>query len=64
MDKQVRGICQLADSIIGKVRRKLKKYKFDKGGWGFSEYVGKNTKEWLDKTKNGTGKTDADLIST
>ena len=53
-----------ANSIIGKVRRKFKKYKFDRGDWGFSEYVGKNTKEWLDKTKLETGKTDADLIST
>lgn len=40
-----------ADNVIKTARRKLKKYKFDMGGWSFSEYVGKHAKEWLDKKK-------------
>lgn len=40
-----------SDNVIKTTRRKLKKYKFDMGGWSFSEYVGKHAKEWLDKTK-------------
>jgi hypothetical protein len=53
-----------ADSIIRTARRKLKKYKFDMRGWSFSEYVGKNAKEWLDKTKEDKEIDDSTLIST
>lgn len=53
-----------SDSIIKTARRKLKKYKFDMGGWGFSEYVGKHTKEWLDKTKQEKQINDSTLVTT
>ena len=53
-----------SDSVIKTARRKLKKYKFDMGGWSFSEYVGKHAKEWLDKTKQEKQIDDSTLIST
>ena len=53
-----------SDKVIKTARRKLKKYKFDMGGWSFSEYVGKNAKEWLDKTKKERQIDDSTLIST
>jgi hypothetical protein len=53
-----------ADNIIKTTRRKLKKYKFDMGGWSFSEYVGKYAKEWLDKTKEEKQIDDSTLITT
>jgi len=53
-----------ADNIIKTARKKLKKYKFDMGGWGFSEYVGSNTKAWLEQNKQERGKIDPDLVST
>jgi hypothetical protein len=31
-------------------------------GWGFSEYVGKNAKDWLDKTKLENGVDDSSLV--
>ena len=34
------------------------------GDWGFSEYVGKNAKEWLDKTKVEKEIDDSTLITT
>ncbi|MEI3800517.1 MULTISPECIES: hypothetical protein [unclassified Chitinophaga] len=37
-----------ADNIIKVVRRKLKKHKFDMGGWGYAEYVGKNALGWIE----------------
>lgn len=52
-----------ADNIIRLARRKLKKYKIDNGGWFYSEYVGKNTKTWLDNSKLEFGKSASDLIS-
>ena len=52
-----------ADNIIKTIRRKLKKYKFDMGGWGYSEYVGKHAKEWLDKTKQEKQIDDSTLVS-
>lgn len=51
-----------ADNLIKTARRKLKKYKFDMGGWSYSEYVGKQTELWLDKTKSELGKTDSELV--
>lgn len=53
-----------ADSVIKTARRKLKKYKFDMGGWDFSEYVGKHAKDWLDKTKQEKQIDDSELVST
>lgn len=53
-----------SDSIIKTARRKLKKYKFDMGGWGFSEYVGKHAKEWLDRTKQEKQINDSTLVTT
>jgi hypothetical protein len=53
-----------SDSIIKTARRKLKKYRFDMGGWGFSEYVGKHAKEWLDRTKQEKQINDSTLITT
>jgi hypothetical protein len=52
-----------ADSVIKTSRRKLKRYKFDMGGWGFSEYVGKHAKDWLDKTKQEKQIDDSTLVS-
>lgn len=52
-----------ADNVIRTARRKLKKYKFDMGGWGFSEYVGKGAKEWLEKTKQEKQIGDSTLIT-
>ena len=53
-----------ADNTIKAARRKLKIYKFDMGGWGFSEYVGKYAKEWLDKTKQEKQINDSSLVTT
>jgi hypothetical protein len=53
-----------ADDVIRTARRRLKKYKFDMGGWYFSEYVGEHAKEWLDKTKREKKIGDSTLIST
>jgi hypothetical protein len=53
-----------ADKVIKTARRKLKKYKFDMGGWSFSEYVGKHAKEWLDKTKQEKQINDSTLVTT
>lgn len=53
-----------SDNVIKTARRKLKKYKFDMGGWGFSEYVGKHAKEWLDKTKQEKQIDDSTLVTT
>jgi hypothetical protein len=51
-----------ADSVLRKVRRSLIRYKFEMDGWGFSEYVGKNAKDWLDKTKLENGVDDSSLV--
>ena len=53
-----------ADNTIKAARRKLKRYKFDMGGWGFSEYVGKYAKEWLDKTKQEKQINESSLVTT
>lgn len=53
-----------SDHVIKTARRKLKKYKFDMGGWGFSEHVGKHAKDWLDKTKIQRQIDDSTLVST
>ncbi|MEO5909746.1 MAG: hypothetical protein ABIP95_02605 [Pelobium sp.] len=53
-----------SDNVIKTARRKLKKYKFDMGGWSFSEYVGKHAKEWLDKTKQEKQIDDSTLVTT
>ena len=51
-----------ADKVIRKVRSNLIRYEFDMGGWGFSEYVGKSAKDWLDMTKNEKGIDDSSLV--
>ena len=53
-----------ADNTIKAARRKLKRYKFDMGGWGFSEYVDKYAKGWLDKTKQEKQINDSSLVTT
>ncbi len=52
-----------ADDVIKTVKRNLKRHKFDMGGWGFSEYIGKHAKEWLDKTKKEMQIDDSTLVS-
>ena len=40
---------QWADNIIKVVRRRLKRHKFDMGGWGYyNEHVGKNALKWIE----------------
>lgn len=53
-----------SDNVIKTARRRLKRYKFNMGGWGFSEYVGTHAKEWLDKTKQEKQIDDSTLITT
>jgi hypothetical protein len=52
-----------ADYVIKTARRKLKKYKFDMGGWGFSEYTGRHVREWLDRIKKEKHIDDSTLVS-
>jgi len=54
---------RFADNVLKTARRKLKRYKFDMGGWEFSEYVGKYAKTWLDKTKQEKQVDDSTLVS-
>ncbi|MGB4771304.1 MAG: hypothetical protein WBP58_07590 [Chitinophagaceae bacterium] len=52
-----------SDNVIKTARRKLKRYKFDMGGWGFSEYVGQHAKKWLDNTKQEKQIDDSTLVT-
>ena len=63
MEKKSDDFVIWAESILKTARRKLKKYKFDMGGWGFSEYVGKSTIAWLEEMKLNSEKGDSELVS-
>ncbi len=53
-----------ADKIIKTVRRKLKKHKYQMGNYNYTEYLGENAFDWLDKTKAEVGGAGSRLITT
>ncbi|MCW8960598.1 MAG: hypothetical protein OQK29_03480 [Ignavibacteriaceae bacterium] len=53
-----------ADKIIKTVRRKLNKYTYQMGSYNYTEYLGENALEWLEKTKAEVGGGGHQLIPT
>lgn len=53
-----------ADKIIKTVRLKLKKHKYQMGSYNYTEYLGENALDWLDKTKAEVGGAGSQLIPT
>jgi hypothetical protein len=51
-----------ADKIIKTVRRKLKKHKYQMGGYNYNLYLGENAMEWFDKTNAQLGGGGSKLI--
>jgi len=52
-----------ADKIISTVRRRLKKHKYQIGGFNHIAYLGPNALNWLEKTEAEVTSAGCELIS-